>query len=90
MESIWTMREVRGKSSDGLLIKREALRSRGKYEGSLHTMRKVQREFSDQNKIAKEAFRPEGSEQKAPRLLVVCEQSPRNVVEVSRKPSDCL
>ena len=53
-------------------------------------MREVQREFSDQNKIAKEAFRPEGSEQKAPRLLVVCEQSPRNVVEVSRKPSDCL
>ena len=35
-------------------------------------MREEQREFSDQNIVAKEAFRPEGSEQKAPRLLVVC------------------
>ncbi len=53
-------------------------------------MREVQREFSDQNKIAREAFRSEGREQKAPRLLVVWEQSPVNVVEVFRKPSDCL
>jgi hypothetical protein len=47
----------------------------------------VQREISDHNKIAREAFRPEGNEQKAPRLQVLCEGSPGNVVEVFRKPS---
>jgi hypothetical protein len=35
-------------------------------------------------------FRPEGSEQKALRLQVLYEGSPGNVVEVFRKPSDCL
>ncbi len=53
-------------------------------------MREVQRECSDHEGSAREAFRPEESEQKASRLLVVLAQSPSNVVEVSRKPSDCL
>ncbi len=52
--------------------------------------REVQRECSNHEGTAREAFRSEGSEQKAPRLLVVCEQSPGNVVEMYRKPSDCL
>jgi hypothetical protein len=52
--------------------------------------REVQREFSDHYKIVREAFRPEGSEQKPLRLQVLCDGSPWDVVEVSRKPSDCL
>jgi len=52
--------------------------------------REVKSECSDHEENTREAFRSKGSEQKAPRLLVVWEQSPVNVVEVFRKPSDCL
>ena len=52
--------------------------------------REVKSECSDHEENTREAFRSKGSEQKAPRLQVLCKGSPGNVVEVFRKSSDCL